>query len=476
MSKESNEENNDVSKFIKKLKKIKLLKIEVPEGINLNHYFEIMNTRGEQLEVHEIAKANILKNIIDESERKTAGIIWDMCSDMSSYIQMCFDNKIRSEIFGSSDKTNKQLDSFNLHSFEEIHNIIVATSDKNNNFSDKDYSSMYTLKEMLNGKIKSQGKLDEKIQEEQGNFVSILDFPNFILQVNAVISDENDRKSLDDKYFIETMKQNWSNEDRAKRFIYSLLKCRYIFDKFIIKREYDSSSEYDGKWSLKKLNSKYENNKLSLSYNETFESYLNTLVLTLQACMRITYTSPSSMNWITEVLKMEQSDLLNEEYSKDSCNENTLIGTLETYCVERIGNYTTYRGFAVPRIVFTYLDYILWRDHKNNKDYKDDWNIIFRNSIEHFHPQNPAGDVLRWEDDILHTFGNLALVNTISNSKFSNLSPMSKVDTFKELINQSPKLQLMESLVKEDGWTRDVVKRHEEEMYNILKSEISRFE
>ena len=35
-------------------------RISVPEDTDLNHYFEIMNTRGEQLEKHEILKAKLL--------------------------------------------------------------------------------------------------------------------------------------------------------------------------------------------------------------------------------------------------------------------------------------------------------------------------------------------------------------------------------------------------------------------------------
>jgi len=49
--------NIDKNELIKKLEKVFLVRVQVPQGIDLNHYFEIMNTRGEQLELHEIAKA-----------------------------------------------------------------------------------------------------------------------------------------------------------------------------------------------------------------------------------------------------------------------------------------------------------------------------------------------------------------------------------------------------------------------------------
>ncbi|MEE1210468.1 MAG: DUF262 domain-containing protein, partial [Parafannyhessea umbonata] len=48
---------DELSSFRRKLSRTSLYRIEVPEGTDLNHYFEIMNTRGEQLEQHEILKA-----------------------------------------------------------------------------------------------------------------------------------------------------------------------------------------------------------------------------------------------------------------------------------------------------------------------------------------------------------------------------------------------------------------------------------
>ena len=64
---DSNLKNKDASEFkkefIAKLDKIVILRTRVPEKIDLNHYFEIMNTRGEQLLPHEIIKSKIEKSI-----------------------------------------------------------------------------------------------------------------------------------------------------------------------------------------------------------------------------------------------------------------------------------------------------------------------------------------------------------------------------------------------------------------------------
>lgn len=80
-----------------------ILLIPLPERTDLNHYFEIMNTRGVQLEAHEIAKArlmSVLETTGDESDRSAFATIWDACADMDRYVQQGFTANARSSIFG----------------------------------------------------------------------------------------------------------------------------------------------------------------------------------------------------------------------------------------------------------------------------------------------------------------------------------------------------------------------------------------
>lgn len=79
--------------------KVIILRIPVPQDTQLNHYFEIMNTRGEQLEKHEVLKA-VLISKLDPNEHKLFHLIWEACSDMSSYVQMNFSVGQRTVMFG----------------------------------------------------------------------------------------------------------------------------------------------------------------------------------------------------------------------------------------------------------------------------------------------------------------------------------------------------------------------------------------
>ena len=47
-----------------------LLKVEVPPDTDLNHYFEIMNVRGEQLEKHEVLKSRLMSFLVEEADRE----------------------------------------------------------------------------------------------------------------------------------------------------------------------------------------------------------------------------------------------------------------------------------------------------------------------------------------------------------------------------------------------------------------------
>ena len=51
------------------------------------------------------------------------------------------------------------------------------------------------------------------------------------------------------------------------------------------------------------------------------------------------------------------------------------------------GTFTA-SGFGIPRIVFTYLDYLI-ADRQGQLDFQ----FTFRNSVEHFYPQHPDDEI-----------------------------------------------------------------------------------
>lgn len=440
-----NTEKINKEEFKNKLQKILIIRIQVPKQIDLNHYFEIMNTRGEQLELHEIAKGKILI-VIDDKYKEISALIWDNCSQMDSYIQMNFDKNDRIKIFGDN------WDSFCLNSIKEIEKNVKET-ENNKNFS--------LFDKLENLVIQKDDKTDKK--EENERFESIISFPNFLLIVNEALAlkdnlqGEND-SSLDDKKFLETLKKHWENSENAKKFIFNLLKYRFLFDKYIIKREFARDYKEEGKWSLQRLE-KYKDEKGDKpNYKLTDDKEKTSQLILLQSALRVTYTSPKTMHWIAKALA---------ELDKNESID--LIKLLEKYACEKIkeSDYQNKQGFAIDRIVFTYLDYILIRDKKVEMT---NFYFQFRNSIEHFYPQNPTDGQTKWEDKDLHSFGNLTLITVSGNSKFSNLLPHAKVTSYESIIKQqSPKLKLMS---QENNWTQETAQKHGKEMLGLLEKEI----
>ena len=452
--------------FIGSFEKIHIIRTQVPKDIDLNHYFEIMNTRGEQLEIHEIAKGKLIAKITDLNKRKVASMIWDNCSQMDKYIQMTFKPDLRNSLFGSNwDKFENE----NYKEFDDVYDKIIQFRNSKEDENTEEFSLREKLDNPTKVDITSANNADENLR-----FESIISFPNFLLIVNEAINtnksnNEEDDTTLDDKKFLKTLEHHWETEQSALNYIFNLLRFKFLFDTTIIKREYAKDYKEEGKWTLKKLTAGKDDNR---PYYGTDSFSVNQKeILTLQSALRVTYTSPKTMHWVSKALN----------------NTTTILSELEKYSCEKLKKaaFHTASGFGYDRIVFTYLDYILYRDIEKlpflngQKQKLDTYQFMFRTSIEHFHPQNPLnGDSwINIDDDPLNNFGNLALITVSANSKFTNLNPSSKVKEHDEIIMQSPKLMRMKELMQADneGWTTKKVQLHCQEMFALLDAEMKRY-
>lgn len=462
---ETNAMINNKEAFKKKLSEVNLVRVQVPENIDLNSYFEIMNTRGEQLELHEIVKAKLLSKLKETEDKLIANDIWEYCSNMGSYVQMNFHKDKREKIFNAdwSDLLPK------IVSFDTL-------SDNYKLLEEEEEEEKYSLRDILekdNIIINSNKDIEEP---ENERFESIISFPNFLLQVNKVVKDleSDDESSLDDKELISILKNNWSDESSAKHYLFMLLKLRILFDRYVLKREHASYYKQEGKWSLQRLEKYTDDSGGMAKYVGTYGNDIqNKIIRSLQSALRITYTSPKTMHWISLVLS---------SYFKKKDDENIDIqGILEEYCKKKLkdSKYQSALGFQFERIVFNYLDYIIYRDgytYKDKVDFKplkNDWTFQYRNSIEHFYPQNPAQND-RWDEEDLNSFGNLALITVSGNSTFNNAVPIAKASTYPKFLEQSLKLEIMAEMMKknDDGWDQDLSTIHKDEMFKLLDDEL----
>ena len=494
LAREFGDRVEDQKKFVDRLKHVVLYRIEVPEHTDLNRYFEIMNTRGEQLEQHDILKARLMNYLDDAYEREAFARIWEACSDMTGYVQMHFSVEDREKLF-----------------VEQWSSL----------------SSEDALRELCKGKRRSEGKsdglditeiIDSKSKEEdedgtqeerdaEARFESIIDFPYFLLHVLRVFC-RAERLSMDgaeelgsllddklllkdfDKVIASCEKRGDKDVKRwfARRFIRRLLRSRFLFDKFIIKREHIEGDQ-EGSWSLKELRvykkgPRYVNTEFGY-YRERGKEQKslerNRECLMIQSALRVSYTSPKVMHWITRLLvwllknESECAKLTSkaERIAAEAVAEGFFEKALEEMRAYDLRKYKSENyafGVRTPHIVFNYLDYLLWK--KAKKTHKD-FVFEFRNSVEHWYPQHPSdGTIEPW--DGRDVFGNLCIISRSVNSKFSNLSPESKMKSYKKMVQKgSLKLRIMGDIIEgssSEKWRQSACAKHEKEMIRLLCS------
>ncbi len=502
LTEELNKPEYSKEDLLKKLERVILYRIEVPENTDLNRYFEIMNTRGEQLEQHDILKATLMSYLPDDLDKAIFAKIWDACSDMTGYVQMHFiskNNAVREGLFGG------KWNSIPPGEWDTYRTSMQAASLEGINHKIADIIN-------VNFEVDSDdGFIDDDVRVR---FESVIEFPYFLIHTLKVligikgIRHEDGSSSiiaelLDDKKLVDTFsrvikygatEEGKISDNRAqfsKDFIICLLRTRYLFDKFIVKREYANENS-DGEWSLKSLDvSGQQTRKKPYYRNSSFvrfrewgstNDWRTKTNIMLQSALRVSYTSPKVMHWITQLLLWLSEDNYKHtvlapddmaEYSEAIETIAKKAVTENFFNVCKDGTYAM--GVNTPHIVFNYLDFLLW--NANRKKY-DGFVFEFRNSVEHWYPQNPSeGTFESWKDGV-DQFGNLCIIQRNVNSKFSNMSPEAKKSTFRDMIAKgSIKLRIMSDLTEKNGdkpaslyWKESMYKKHEDEMLTILKT------
>ena len=491
--------------------KVIILRIPVPQDTQLNHYFEIMNTRGEQLEKHEVLKA-VLMGKLAPKEHHLFHLIWEACSDMSAYVQMNFSVDTRSVLF---DDTWSKLQ---YKSFDDL--LIALPQKESDNTTNIEDGAPHTLESLFTDAnnhesydLPSDGSADKGKSERFG---SIINFPNFLLQVlkvcyhgpffNQKYPEAVDAQiRLDDKALIpifQAVLSSLGTEEEKTRFvkyfIVQLLLLRTLYDRYVIKREYVNGTE---SWSLKTL--KYDTNHKTGSYVNTFsssnkaedaepESDIGKEIRLLEAMFHVSAPTQIYKHWLNAVLyhvlkavhttnPIEADSLRNRLYDLARCYmlDVYLAKDGKKYSFEEI----VYRKEGIPQnhiddidwgainqgcnvqnFIFNFYDFILWKKELGQHEKFD---FTYRTSVEHFYPQKPMPGYEPLSPEYLNSFGNLCLISSGMNSKFSNNMPKAKYDNFgssEEMRSAlSLKLQEMMERVKDGEWEKDQIKAHYEE-------------
>ena len=483
---------------------VQVVRASLPEHTDLNRYFEIMNTRGQQLEQVDIVKASLMGYLrgpdVDEA-RACFAWIWDACAEMNSYIQMSLAPKkteLRSKIFG------ERWDRLAAPAFDDL--LRVRSEDGRDAIAGVSSTKPLNLRGALAHYARQPARTGESA-EDASRFESPIKFASLLLHALKVLQGTEgkveDDGQLDDRNLIRLfdgefkfLPDNVTKElgerhrsDRVKRFAETLLRCKFILDNYVIKREFTSTNSEDGAWSLKRLvgtpqrgkdgpHARFLNTYGSGQDQEDDETHddLTRGTILLQSMLRITYTSPRTMHWMTMLLRhplpIESTPEALRGYG------SAIQGILRNYARRKVREAyfegDDKKGFAIQRIVFTYLDFLL--ASPSNLDFQPDpgFTFAYRSSVEHFFPQHPNREQTGWDavvEDEKHLLGNLALVSVVANSKFSNSLPRTKA-TYLSIRQQSPKLEMMARIAEQSTWDSEAVMAHHAAMEELLRRDV----
>lgn len=472
------------------LEKVKIIHYHVPKDVDLNHYFEVMNSRGEQLEKHEIVKSLLLQWFKDQAgERSTFSRVWEACSEMNVYIQQIFPF---SEVFG------KNMNMFNIRDFSGIpspreYNVADSTEEGGKNLS---------IRSLFNQNCNKKG---ERGKDEKPNdkFQPIIDFPNFLLIVLKLTRmDYDDFKPadfiLDDKELINEFNKALGTvddkNDFVRKFTFNLLKAKFLLDNYIVHHELsDKESSGDNPWKLQALcldsqGKKYPENLMSALGSK--DNNAQDELVHLLSMFEVSFSPKQRKNYLFYCLKhlfdsqepegylcflrslsrkyfycvyLNKACLNDRNQPKPNAFDDVLLQNRELKVNE--ADATNYKGVFkaiykqgdIPLFVFNYTDYILWRlyaktlrgmkikegagerkmffDKLGCSDFglKPFDNFYFsrtRKSLEHFYPRAKAAK--EGEDALkeINCFGNFAMIGADANISGSNWDPKTKLDHY----------------------------------------------
>ena len=446
----------------------------LPEDLDLNLYFERFNSRGEQLEAHEILKAQMMSKFGEDQEMaQKFARIWDACAEFDKPVIKTFQIRSRpnntdeegERIFG------KEFTNFKLESvFEKIR----VKKIEQRSLLDAITQTKYESSSLVNNGA------------DISNYTTVIDFPTFLLQV-FFIMEGNDETTFDDKKLLKIFEIERRDREWVQQFGQLLLTMKHIFDTFIVK---SVQLENETEWQIKRGQYEtYQRNEnrgwkyVRINYqNNTFDN-LNKNIILLQSMFAVTFTANRDSRWLYEILQFLFNHI-------EELNQTEFASLFKDFLEKMAVRYAEERLFtedksikkygAIPVYAFNFVDYVLWKNREElKKDYDiefKDFKFAYRRSVEHWYPQNPNGHdgESQLPAEFLHSFGNLCIITDSQNSRFGNSYPEAKLKQWeKEDIfhRQSLKLQMMAEITsKKNRWDIGEIQSMEKEVERYVQN------
>ena len=435
--------------------KVIIFRSTLPEDLDLNLYFERFNSRGEQLEAHEILKAQMMAKFgTDQEMAQKFARIWDACAEFDKPVLKAF--QIRSRPNNTDEEGEKIFgEKFNAFKLESVFEKISVKKIEQRSLLDAIAQTKYESSSLVN------------YVADISNYTTVIDFPTFLLQVFFIMEGSNET-TFDDKKLLKIFEIERRDREWVQQFGQLLLTMKHIFDTLIVK---NVQLENETEWQLKR--GKYETYQrnenggwkyVRINFQKNTFDNLHKNIIHLQSMFAVTFTANRDSRWLYEILQFLFNHI-------EELNQTEFASLFKDFLEKMAVRYAEERLFtedksikkygAIPVYAFNFVDYVLWKNRAElEKEYKDinfdHFKFAYRRSIEHWFPQQPNSDerVEKIDDKFLHSFGNLCIITDSQNSKFGNLVPSAKYKQWEGIFDrQSLKLQMMADItVKNDKW------------------------
>lgn len=413
--------------FINYLKSnVCFLEKQLAPNAEIQHTFEVLNTVGEQLKKEDIAKAKIIANMVDlkkEKESELFNFAWLLCYDI--------ENDLKEEIINKSKEIK---DANSLDSLYEAMKDFVQNEQEGAKVFLKNI-----VQSVEKGKNYSRTKTGNITDFQSGEYVVCLTPYDLIdIALNSSI-----KKSIADIVKTDSI---INDSEKAYKIIKALLLYRIAFDQYVVKRRKGNTE-----WFISKFLKEHSKRLISL-----------------QSMLVVSGVETSKKLVSSVKATMDEALSYNSEL-----NTEKLICELEKYAIGRAGNELDNldNGVRTKHFVFHWLDYLLWLDPpKEIKAKAEQFIFVETTSVEHFMPQHPLsgeGHSSEW-NEVLNTFGNLALITPASNSRQNNSSPKEKAEIAKSKMPESLKYEIMMDIARTSEWSVEACRQHDSEMKKLL--------
>ena len=441
----------------------------LPEDLDLNLYFERFNSRGEQLEAHEILKAQMMSKFGEDQEMtQKFARIWDACAEFDKPVIKTF--QIRSRPKNTDEEGEKIFGKeFTNFKLESVFEKIRVKKIEQRSLLDAITQTKYERSSLVNNGA------------DISNYTTVIDFPTFLLQV-FFIMEGNDETTFDDKKLLKIFEIERRDREWVQQFGQLLLTMKHIFDTLIVK---NVQLENKTEWQIKRGQYEtYQRNEIRINFQKNTFDNLNKNIILLQSMFAVTFTANRDSRWLYEILQFlfnHIEELNQTEFA--SLFKNLLEKMAVRYAKERLftEDKTIKKYGTIPVYAFNFVDYVLWKNREElKKEYKDinfdHFKFAYRRSIEHWYPQNPNGHdgESQLPAEFLHSFGNLCIITDSQNSRFGNSYPEAKLEQWERegiFHRQSLKLQMMAKITsKNNRWDIGEIQSMEKEVERYVQN------